>query len=340
MQQGNLTKISSFVTKKWDDIHCQTVQCSYSWPVSNFTNFCSDKSKSITKSPIFYCDNHQFRIYLSKNRELKVVNSFLCAHVHMVNLLIDTAITTQIKFSVLNGKKENSTEYTSVCMFSPLQRVIGFDNFINIDYALNPANNLLHDDAVTIRCDIIVHTDTIVSVHQAKLCNDLDLMLLNGNFSDITLTTGGKKFKAHKNILAARSPVFAAMFKDNVDEIKLPQMDEETLGELLSFVYTGKLESVPKLANNLIAAANKFELHGLKTMCENILSNNLAIDNAAGTLVIADSYDASTLKLKAIEFIVENAKEVIETPSFHSLTVTHQCLFPELFCRMAKRQKI
>ena len=70
--------------------------------------------------------------------------------------------------------------------------------------------------------------------------------LYNTEFSDITLKCEDKTFPCHKVILSARSDVFAAMFshrdtkEDNTNEVEIEDLDAETLGHLLQFVYTDK----------------------------------------------------------------------------------------------------
>ncbi len=45
-----------------------------------------------------------------------------------------------------------------------------------------------------------------------------NLSPVQGTFSDVTLSVGDTEFKAHKAILAARSPVFSAMFEHAMEE--------------------------------------------------------------------------------------------------------------------------
>ena len=45
-------------------------------------------------------------------------------------------------------------------------------------------------------------------------------MLESGSFADVTLDVEGQEFQAHRAILAARSPVFSAMFLNKMAEQK------------------------------------------------------------------------------------------------------------------------
>lgn len=63
-------------------------------------------------------------------------------------------------------------------------------------------------------------------------------------------------------IFAARSPVFAAMFEHEMEERKqnrvaIVDVDHEVLKEMLRFIYTGKAPNLEKMADDLLAAADK-----------------------------------------------------------------------------------
>ena len=70
--------------------------------------------------------------------------------------------------------------------------------------------------------------------------------LNNRDMSDVTLKCEEKTFPCHKVILAARSDVFEAMFshkdtkEDATNEVEIVDLDSETLGHMLQFVYTDK----------------------------------------------------------------------------------------------------
>lgn len=60
----------------------------------------------------------------------------------------------------------------------------------------------------------------------------------------------------------ARSPVFAAMFEHEMEERKhnrvdITDVDHEVLKEMLRFIYTGKAPNLDKMADDLLAAADK-----------------------------------------------------------------------------------
>jgi len=99
-------------------------------------------------------------------------------------------------------------------------------------------------------------------VPECRLSDDLGRLFENQKFSDVILSVNGREFYAHKAILAARSPVFAAMFEHEMEEkkqnrVEITDMDHEVLGEMLKFIYTGKAINLDKMADDLLAAADK-----------------------------------------------------------------------------------
>lgn len=63
-------------------------------------------------------------------------------------------------------------------------------------------------------------------------------------------------------IIIARSPVFAAMFEHEMEERKqnrvaISDVDHDVLKEMLRFIYTGKAPNLEKMADDLLAAADK-----------------------------------------------------------------------------------
>lgn len=145
-------------------------------------------------------------------------------------------------------------------------------------------------------------------VPECRLSEDLSHLLESQNFSDVVLCATEKEFKVHKAILAARSPVFAAMFEHEMEERKqnrvdITDMDMEVLGEMLTFIYTGKAPNLEKLNAELLAAADKYDLERLKVMCEESMCSNLNVDNAADVLILSDMHSAHQLKAHTIEYI-------------------------------------
>lgn len=99
-------------------------------------------------------------------------------------------------------------------------------------------------------------------VPECKLNEDLLGLFESQKFSDVILSVSGREYYAHKAILAARSPVFAAMFEHEMEEkkqnrVEITDMEHDVLKEMLKFIYSGKVSLLEKMADDLLAAADK-----------------------------------------------------------------------------------
>jgi len=151
--------------------------------------------------------------------------------------------------------------------------------------------------------------------HQNQLSQDLHLLYDTKEYADIMILCGGKTFRGHKNILASRSPVFAAMFKSDMKEsnagsIEIKNMNPEVLESLLEYIYTGSASSVEMLAKELLAAADQYQIGKLKELCELKLCSVIDAGNCIELLVIGDLHQASILKTQALGFISQNLDKI------------------------------
>ena len=92
--------------------------------------------------------------------------------------------------------------------------------------------------------------------------NDFGKLLETGKQGDVVFVVGGKEFQLHKNILAARSAVFAAMFESDLEEAKqgrveIPDLAADVFDQLLRYIYSGKIPELDKFALELFVVADK-----------------------------------------------------------------------------------
>ena len=98
-------------------------------------------------------------------------------------------------------------------------------------------------------------------VPECRLAEDLGLMFENQRFSDVTLCVNGREFQAHKAILAARSPVLAALFHNKLNRVDIDgAISADVFEELLRFIYTGHVDQLEVVARDLLPIAVKFKV--------------------------------------------------------------------------------
>ncbi|XP_065870866.1 BTB/POZ and MATH domain-containing protein 3 [Euphorbia lathyris] len=168
---------------------------------------------------------------------------------------------------------------------------------------------------------------------------------------DIVFQVGDEAFRAHKLILAARSPVFRAQFfglvgDPKLDEVVVKEIDPSIFKAMLLFIYTDRLPDIHEITGtasmctstnmvqHLLAAADLYNLDRLKLLCESKLCEELNADTVATTLALAEQHQCSQLKAICLKFAANpaNLGEVMQSEGFRHLE--ESC--PSLLCEMLK----
>lgn len=318
----------------------------YAWEIDNFGNIMDVfKNQSQLSSPIFppeKISGVKWSILLYPNGEnpecADDISVFLALQLGYPDTTIGFTITLlDAKGSTLQrcgiDDAEFQTGRQNVCW--------GFYNF----YSTAKMRAILKDpslkNTITIVCAIDYKTGRQDS--PPKYLSDMADILESGRFSDITLICQGKEFKAHKIILASRSPVFSAMFEHGMKEsresiVEIPDIEPEIMKELLKFIYYEKVDNLEKHACSILVAATKYQIEKLMNICQKLMYENLSIENAVEMLILADVYNAEKLKSKAISFVVANIKDVRSTPGYDKLGQSHWHIIKEILSTMAMRK--
>mgnify|MGYP001391827995 CR=1 FL=1 len=156
------------------------------------------------------------------------------------------------------------------------------------------------------------------------LVTDLSAMLTSGYASDIALYVGHREFKAHKLVLRMRSPYWEALFAspmreagaDSDDGLKITDTEPDVFEQLLRWMYTGEVAEgaleTQDMAEHCLMGANRYELGGLKLLCEAKLCEGLTVENVATRLVLGEQAEADQLKECCLEFMKPNAAAVLQ----------------------------
>ena len=116
-------------------------------------------------------------------------------------------------------------------------------------------------------------------------------------------------------MLAARSPVFRAMFKSNMLEkntrrIEVPDLRPEVVSDMLTFMYTGKTPNLDQLVEDLLTAADKYQLDQLKSVCVENLCKKIDVENCIGVLILGDNYQTDQFRKSSLQFIERNRRKI------------------------------
>ena len=160
----------------------------------------------------------------------------------------------------------------------------GYTNILTNDALFDKASGYLRDGVLTFRCTVEYLVDVVDQLSQIPNFVFLEgppsfsSMFDNDFLSDFTISSQEKPFRVHKNVLANRSPVFHAIFRDDlgknqVNEELINDYKPEVVHETLRYMYTNTVENMKEHAKDLLGMAEKYQLQGLKKQCEEFVSS-------------------------------------------------------------------
>ena len=158
-----------------------------------------------------------------------------------------------------------------------------------------------------------------------KLMERLNNQRKQDYLCDITIVTNDdRKFKAHRNILSAASPIFSNLLESEMMEnregiIRFEEISGCVMEDVLEFIYTGTVEVTQENAKELIAAGNYLIIPSLKTVSGRFLQGEMSNTNCISTFYFAEKYDCIELIRNSRKFVHENFASVGEMDEFLSL---------------------
>lgn len=119
----------------------------------------------------------------------------------------------------------------------------------------------------------------------------LNLLLEQGQFSDVKFLVHGETFQAHRSVLSARSEYFTAMFETkwmgkNMIALKHPLINPAAFGAILQYFYTGRMDIDVSHVEDCIRLAKQCKMveliDELESKCKQVYG---FVSNKPGTCV-------------------------------------------------------
>ena len=83
-----------------------------------------------------------------------------------------------------------------------------------------------------------------------------------------------------------------------------------TVRLMLDHIYNVQLGDDDLASAELLVAAAKYELVALKTMCEEVLANNISMENCTEVMLVADEINNSRLREACLQFGIMNMNRI------------------------------
>lgn len=163
--------------------------------------------------------------------------------------------------------------------------------------------------------------DAKQKTHAGLVLRGLNQLRNTGMLLDVILHTDGRKFEAHRIVLAACSDYFLAMFTEPMKEsrekeIRLYGVTAIGVEVLLEYAYTSKLELTPDNIDEVLSAASHLQMDKVVHACANYLGAQLTLENCIDIVTIAETYSLVCLKKIVYRFMCEHLLEFSKTTEF------------------------
>jgi len=222
---------------------------------------------------------------------------------------------------------------------------------LNLTKILDSSQGWLHHGALRIVCmiSIVMGLDKVEAAEEEfdahkEVCDSFKALLESKLFADLTLKVGDEHIRVHSLILAARSPVFSAMFSAGMresqeKEVTISDLDVEAVRELISFFYTGDFKKAV-LDNDdstlaLLQAAHRYAATSLVKRCTAALSARFTVETVSERLELADMIDCGVFKDQCLEYMRQQMPEVQETAAYSRLVERRPALLRDVVAAMA-----
>ncbi|KAH9399419.1 hypothetical protein TYRP_017831 [Tyrophagus putrescentiae] len=185
---------------------------------------------------------------------------------------------------------------------------------------LDQKNSLIKNGQLKVSCEIRLGYNLMLN-SQTQVCRDLEKLRKSGTFTDVTVivekkqTKERKEFPAHKAILSARSDVFAAMFnakyvENLTNKVVIDDIEPNIFQELLNYIYYGQVSMDLQNVDNIFKAADKYEVMGLRGICEKFRSEHLKMEDVPDVIKFADTNSSNYLIQACTDFLSDNSKDI------------------------------
>ncbi|XP_066277413.1 kelch-like protein 24 [Branchiostoma lanceolatum] len=167
--------------------------------------------------------------------------------------------------------------------------------------------------------------DFFHDAHPTALLQGLQELRSDNQLIDVILCVSGKEIPCHRNVLAACSGYFRAMFCNGHRESKerkvvIHEASAYIVQLLVDYAYTSKVTITEDNAVELMEGANFFQFQPVSDACTKFLSDTLGVKNCLERVNLGIMLMNRHLETKALSHAMKEFAAVNNTPEFLDLT--------------------
>ncbi|XP_054427091.1 kelch-like protein 30 isoform X2 [Pteronotus mesoamericanus] len=161
--------------------------------------------------------------------------------------------------------------------------------------------------------------------HAQDMLDGLQRLRSQPKLADVTLLVGGQELPCHRGLLALSSPYFHAMFAGDFAEsfsarVELQDVEATVVGQLVDFVYTGRLTITQANVEALTRTAVRLHFPAVQKACGHYLQQQLDATNCLGICEFGEQQGLLGVAAKAWAFLRENFEAVAREDEFLQLS--------------------
>ena len=259
----------------------------------------------------------------------------------LINVNGGASFTATIAFIVRDaaGSVYFHHSLTTVCAFRARGDFYGWDKLLKRSELLDKENNVLVDGALIV--DVVVQRakgeNDLFYPSNPHLKNMLTF-LENGEDADVSFKVGDTTIAAHKLILKMNAPILHSFCPKRGDApVSIKDTTPQVFRIVLRYIYGGGASEAidtlnsynedndenarDKLGKEIIEAANRYGIVGLKLAVETALVKRCVVDmeNAVDWILFADAKTCPLLKEHATNYFSVMAKDIIKSETWKKL---------------------
>merc|ERR1719273_1428608 len=109
-----------------------------------------------------------------------------------------------------------------------------------------------------------------------------------------------------------------ATTENQKNEVCITDIAPNVIKNLLNFIYTDEV-SVEMISEELLYAADKYEIHRLKAICERVLASQMTITRAISIAIAAHRQGSKIFEEEAIRFMAKNWGKIKATKEYEDV---------------------